>query len=101
MKKETSKFKEFESIVKEMIEIHHTKNHDYANEDYLSNLTACKRVGLEPWKGAVVRLQDKMSRLENFAKKGKLKVKDESIEDTLKDMANYAILCLILYRNDK
>jgi hypothetical protein len=32
-----------------------------------------------------------------FAKKETLKVKDESIKDTLIDMANYALIALILY----
>ncbi len=96
-----NKFKQFDSIVNEMKKIHHAKNHDYSGKDYLSNLIACERTGLPAWKGTVVRLQDKMSRLENFTKKGKLKVKDESVEDTLKDMAVYSILCLILYRNEK
>ncbi len=36
-----------------------------------------------------------------FAKKEKLKVKDESIKDTLVDMANYALIALILYEEDK
>jgi hypothetical protein len=54
--------------------------------------------GIEPWKGVVVRLGDKYSRLCNFAKKGKFEVKDESVEDTLKDLAVYGILALILYR---
>ena len=36
-----------------------------------------------------------------FAKKEKLKVKDESIKDTLIDLANYAIIALILYEEEK
>ena len=35
-----------------------------------------------------------------FAKKEKLKVKDESIRDTLVDMANYALIALILYEEE-
>jgi hypothetical protein len=89
----------FSKILAEMQAIHNAKNHDYAGDNYLSNLTACARLNIPPWKGALIRMQDKMSRLENFAKKEALQVKDESVEDTLLDLANYSILCLILYRN--
>lgn len=92
---------DFNSIIEEMKEIHNNKNHDYAGDDYLSNLTASNRMGVPAWKAGLIRIQDKVSRLENFAKKDSLKVKDESVEDTLKDLANYAILALILYRNKK
>jgi hypothetical protein len=33
----------------------------------------------------------------SFVKQEELKVKDESIRDTLIDMANYALICAILY----
>lgn len=92
---------EFNSIVTEMAKLHSIKNHDYAGDQYLSNLTASKRMGLPAWKGTLIRIQDKISRLENFAKQDELLVKDESVEDTLKDLAVYSILCLILYRNKK
>ncbi len=92
---------EFEAIVEEMVEIHHKKNHDYSNGEYLSDLIASRRLGILPWKNALLRMQQKMSRMESFAKQNELKVKDESVEDTLKDMAVYSILCLILYRNKK
>ena len=35
-----------------------------------------------------------------FARKERLQVKDESIKDTLVDMANYALIALILYEED-
>lgn len=106
MKKNTEKVyghPRFYELLDEMKDVHSRKNHDYAAEDPLSNLKACERAGVEAWKGVVVRLQDKMSRLENFARKGTLLIKDESIKDTLTDMAVYAVLCRILYedRNNK
>jgi len=36
-----------------------------------------------------------------FMKAEKLKVKDEKIEDTLLDLANYALITLILYQESK
>ena len=69
------------------------KNNDYAgNTDPLANF---RTFG---WKGVVVRLSDKMSRLVTFYNKPELSVKDESIEDTLQDLINYAAICLVMYR---
>lgn len=92
---------EFRAIMEELCELHEIKNHDYAGGNYLSNYTASVRAGIPPWINTILRLQDKMARMENFAKKGELKVKNESIEDTFKDMAVISIIGLILYRNKK
>ena len=90
--------KRFNEIIEEMKEIHDAKRHDYASdEDRFSNLTISEKMGIPAWKGCLVRISDKYSRLEEFTKKEELKVKDESITDTLNDMANYAIICRVLY----
>ena len=41
-----------------------------------------------------VRLSDKFNRICNLIKRGELKKNDESLEDTLLDMAGYSILAL-------
>jgi len=92
---------EFYKILDELKELHSRKNQDYANEDPLSNLKMCERGGLPSWKGVIVRLTDKLSRLLSFMQRESYAVKDESVEDTLKDTAVYAILGLILYRESK
>lgn len=92
---------EFAKIMNDLIDLHQKKNHDYAGGEYLSDLISSKRMGITPWKNALLRIQQKMSRLESFAKQGEFKVADEKLEDTLKDMAVYAILCLMLYRHKK
>jgi hypothetical protein len=78
----------------ELIPLLEKKSHDYSGEDMLSNL---RDFG---WKGVVVRLGDKYHRLKNFCKTGKYMVKDETVEDTLKDLINYGFLCLILKREE-
>lgn len=40
----------------------------------------------------VVRIGDKYHRLESLLRKGKAQVKDETIKDTLIDMANYCVM---------
>lgn len=43
----------------------------------------------------MVRLKDKVGRLDSILKSGKIHVKSESIKDTLLDLANYAIMELV------
>tara|TARA_Y100000310_G_scaffold338983_1_gene430203 strand:+ start:1142 stop:1297 length:156 start_codon:yes stop_codon:yes gene_type:complete len=43
-------------------------------------------------------MNDKMSRLKTFAKKGSLS--NESVEDSLRDLAVYAIIALCLYQEE-
>lgn len=93
---------QFYALLEKMKEIHDAKRHDYAsNEDRFSNLMLSELMGIPAWKGCLVRISDKFSRLTEFAKKEELKVKDESIEDTFLDMANYALIGIILYRREK
>lgn len=44
---------------------------------------------------SLIRLEDKLNRLKSLNKNGNAQVKDESIQDTLMDLANYAIMTLI------
>jgi len=86
----------FYELLDEMADLHSRKNHDYAGtDDPLKNLRACERMGIPAWKGILIRLQDKVSRYEQFAKVGKLEVKNESIADTLMDNAAYSLLAII------
>ncbi|HYA90249.1 MAG TPA: hypothetical protein VEK32_01990 [Thermodesulfobacteriota bacterium] len=92
----------FHEIVKEMVDLHDRKNRDYAGSDYLSNFLMCeKHMGIPGWKGCIVRLSDKMSRLMNIAKTDEVSVSDETVADTLTDLAIYAIITRILYENSK
>lgn len=42
--------------------------------------------------GFLTRMSDKLSRLGSFVKNGTLAVKDESVKDTLIDLANYSLI---------
>lgn len=78
-------------------EIMTKKNHDYSGEkgdDPFANFRRCEAMGIcSPLQGALVRLTDKMSRVSTFAAAGKLMVTDETVDDTLIDFINYAVLC--------
>ena len=97
-----SQSERFYELLETMKNTHDVKRHDYANtDDVIANFRTCEQAGIPAWKGCCVRLGDKFSRIMGFAKKEKLKVKDESIKDTLIDMANYALIALILYEEEQ
>ena len=78
-----------------MVEITKQKNADYTgtSEDPFSNFTRVEALGIcTTEQGFLTRMTDKLSRITSFAQKGFLLVKDESVEDTLMDLANYCIL---------
>ena len=88
----------FYKLLADMAKLHSRKNHDYAGKgNPLRNFYKCKEQGIEPWRGVMVRLSDKWSRLESFCQQGTLEVKGESIVDTLMDNAVYSLLAILLF----
>lgn len=80
------------------------KNHDYAGngDDPFSNFRQVQLLGLcSAETGFVTRMTDKLSRIISFIKNGTLKVKDESVQDTLIDLANYCILMAAYLESEK
>ena len=73
------------------------KNSDYAGSvDPFKNFRLAEFLGLCSTEvGMIVRLGDKMSRISNLIGGNNPKVKDESIKDTLLDLANYCIITVI------
>lgn len=99
--------KSFKGITSKMAETYEKKNHDYGN----SFDKSLDKFGLI---ASVVRLGDKMNRIESLtcktvqnpeypsvSVKDANLVKDESIRDTLLDMANYAIMTVMWMDNQK
>ena len=70
-----------------------TKNRDYGDSVH----DTYEKYGLVSF---LVRLEDKLNRARGLSKRDAL-VLDEKIEDTLLDMANYAILAVIELRADQ
>lgn len=77
---------------------HRLKSSDYGSaDDPLANIrNGAKFVGIEPWRAAMVRLSDKVTRLETYCRTGSLTF--ESFEDTCVDLASYALLTLLTHR---
>lgn len=75
-------------ICKRLNAIYAKKNHDYG--DSFSESYG-KYGNVMP----IIRLEDKLNRFRNLVMNGNVEVKTESMEDTLLDLANYAIMTVI------
>ncbi len=96
--KERFKDKTALSILDNMQTVYEAKDNDYSATGLpMGNLRKCEDAGIDAWRGCLVRIGDKMSRLENFLNEKDYKVVSEKAEDTIVDLANYAILmsCLV------
>ena len=84
------KFERHMEICKNLNNIYRKKNHDYGD----SFSDTYKKLGII---SAITRITDKYNRLVSLATKpdNEREVLDESINDTLLDMANYCIMTLI------
>ena len=81
----------FNDVLREMAELHERKNHDYG--DSFSKSFA--EFGLV---SAVVRMSDKMERLKSLCRKDALV--EESVRDTLIDLACYAVMAYVELGDD-
>ena len=84
---------DFTEILVKMNELYEKKNHDYG--DSFNKL--CNEFGLI---SPITRLSDKLERLKTLSK-NQVEVKDESIQDTLLDLANHAVMTLIWLKNNE
>ena len=75
-------------ICKELTETYEKKNADYGN----SFENSLDKHGLI---AGIIRMDDKMSRLISLNSKNEQQVMDESLRDTLMDLANYAIMSVM------
>jgi len=93
MKSYPEQFEEFERITETMLEIHKRKAADYG----------ANAIGSTGFYGIVVRMSDKVQRLITLSGRtvhdGNAEVWTETIEDTLLDLASYAIIGIIWLRN--
>lgn len=82
----TDEVVQFANEAKQCVELYSKKNHDYGNsfDKGMDNIGMAYGVG---------RIYDKMNRLITLTKE-KIQVKDESIDDTLRDLACYSMMML-------
>ena len=83
----------FNTLLDQIKDTHEKKNHDYGN----SFAKSMDEFGML---AAAIRLSDKLNRFKSLIK-SEAQVKDESIEDTLLDMAAYAIITIEYLKKKK
>lgn len=86
---------QFYQLIEEICALHDKKNADYArDDDPLSNFRQAEAFGIPAWKGVLVRMSDKWSRIQELTN-GKTP-KNESLRDSLVDNAVYSLLAIVL-----
>ena len=87
----------FLALLHEMAALHRSKSADYGSaDDPLANIRqGAEFVGIEPWRGCMVRIADKVQRLRTYCKTGTLV--HEGVKDTLLDLAAYSLLAVVLF----
>jgi hypothetical protein len=87
----------FLDLLDEMRRLHESKSQDYGSEtDPLANIRqGAEFVGIEPWRGCMVRIADKVQRLKTFCRTGRLV--HEGVRDTLLDLSAYSLLAIVLF----
>jgi len=89
----------FHEILKELGDLHDKKQQDYGRgDDPFANVRASKEWGVPGWVGAMIRGTDKIRRLQSLLANGKLA--NESAEDSLRDLAVYAVIALVLFEQE-
>lgn len=90
----------FYRLLDEIADLHSKKNFDYApTEEPLANFRMCERLGVPAWKGVLVRMSDKWSRIQQLS--GGKSPKNESLRDSLIDLAVYALIDVLLIEEQK
>ena len=89
----SSKIEKHLKICNELNALYAKKNHDYGDSFHLS----FKEEGMAM---ARIRLGDKLNRFKTLSRSTKQEVKDESLRDTLIDLANYAIMTILEMENE-
>lgn len=97
---------EFHRVLRKMAETHDKKQADYGRaDDPFANVRSSADFGIAGWVGCMVRANDKMARIKTAAMQvvagGDVQLANESLEDSLLDLANYAVIGLVLLRQEQ
>ena len=90
-----NQYDEHEKITTAMSALYRTKNEDYGDSFHKSHV---KHGPI----AALVRMDDKLQRITNLllsAKEGN--IKEEAVEDTLLDLANYSVMTIVELRRER
>ena len=89
----------FHELLVEAGQLHDLKQSDYGRgSDPFANVRSSTEWGLPAWIGAMVRLNDKVRRLQSLATKGHLN--NEAALDSFMDIAVYALIARVLFEGE-
>jgi hypothetical protein len=91
----------FLELLEEVRQLHLSKSQDYgSSSDPLANIRqGAEFVGIEAWRGCMVRIADKVQRLRTYCQTGRLV--HEGVRDTLLDLSAYSLLAIVLFDEGK
>ena len=99
--KQDEQLKHFQEFTKQMETIIFKKGNDYANEDRLSNFKLAGTIcGLKAEQNCLSLIATKVARLGVLFNSDK-KPNNESIEDSVLDLANYSVLLSMILKDQK
>ena len=88
-----NKVERHKKICDELNTLYAKKNHDYGDSFHISFVE-------EGMAMPRIRLGDKFNRFKNISRNNTQEVNDESLRDTLIDLANYAIMTILEMENE-
>ncbi len=92
-------YAKYNFILAELVTLRDKKGKDYGTaEDPFANVRGAQEFGVKPWIGAANSANEALTRIKQFAKTGKLE--NDSVRDSMLDLANYAIITLVLWEEE-
>lgn len=90
-------------LLEDMKQLHIKKNAGYSGDssDRWANFRLSEELGVSSFLGVMVRMSDKWIRITNLIKNPKFDQVGESIDDTLMDLASYALIAICIRREKK
>jgi len=88
------KYERHKELCMKLNDLYRRKNADYGDSFHLSFVE-------EGMAMPRIRLTDKLNRFKALTKNGQALVKDESVKDTLIDLANYALMTILELENEE
>ena len=90
----------FHGTIAEVLEMHDLKNRDYGiDADPFANVRQSEQFGVPAWLGAIVRLNDKITRIKAWTRNKSLA--NESLRDSLIDIVVYGAIAVTLFDQEQ
>src|SRR5574341_488958 len=90
----------FHRTIAEVLRTHDRKNQDYGTDaDPFANVRQSEQFGVPAWLGAIIRLNDKITRIKAYTRNGNLA--NEGLRDSLIDIVVYGAIAVTLFDQEQ